>query len=93
MKRNALLITAVLFCLAISALAADQKQNAQPQPQPTEQTQMAHTDAEKSMEPSSSAKSGCAVKPQKHAERKQQRSEPKSEPELWQTQVEYGGGG
>ena len=39
MKRNAFLITAVLFCLATSALAAENKQDAQPQPQ-TEQIQM-----------------------------------------------------
>jgi hypothetical protein len=93
MKRSVILITAALFCLAISALAADQKQNAQPRPQQTEQTQMAQTGAEGSKDQASLAQNDCKVKPKKHSKQKQQRSEPQSEPQLWQTQVEYGGGG
>jgi hypothetical protein len=91
MKRNAILITAALFCLATSALAADEKQNAQPLPQPTEQSQMARTDAQGPMDQASSTKCECATKPQKHAKEKHQQSEPQNDPQAWQP--EYGGGG
>ena len=90
MKRNAFLITAALFCLATSALA-DKKQNSQPQPQPTQQSQMAQAGAEGSKDQASSAQNDYPVKPQKHAKRKQQPSDPRSDPELWQRL--YGGGG
>ena len=92
MKRNAFLITAALFCLATSALAADGKQNAQPQPQPTEQSQMAQTGAEAPKDQTSPAKNDCPVKPKKHSKQKQQRTEPQSDLELWQSQLLYGGG-
>jgi hypothetical protein len=91
MKQNALLITAALFCLATSALAGDKKQNSQPQPQPTQQSQMAQSSADGSKDQASSAQTDYPVKPQKHAKRKPQPSDPQSDPELWLRL--YGGGG
>lgn len=93
--RNALLITAALFCLATSALAADEKQNAQPQPNQTEQTQMARNDADGSMDHASSAKSDCMPKAGKHSKPKknEQQDDPEGDPQASQNQVEFGGGG
>ena len=91
MKRNALLMTAALFCLATSALAADGK-NAQPQPQQTEQSQMARIAAEGSKDHASPAKSDSTAKPNKQSKQKHQRTESQSDLELWQSQLIYGGG-
>ena len=94
MKRNALLITATLFCLATSALAADGKQNQQPQPQSSQtgQAQTPQGGVEGSKDQVSSAQSDCKVKPKKHAKQKQQQNESQSDLELWQSQLIYGGG-
>ena len=91
MNRNALLTTAVLFCLATSALAGDKKQNAQPQSQETRQTQRAGSDADTSVDHTASTKSDCPEK--KHSKRKHQQSEPERDSQVPQNQVEYGGGG
>jgi hypothetical protein len=91
--RNTFLITAVLFCLATAALAADQKKDAQPQSQSTEQTQMARNNTEGSMDHASSAKSDCAPKPERHSKWKHQQDDPEGAPQASQNQVEYGGGG
>jgi len=90
--RNTFLIATVLFCLATAVLAADQKNDAQQQPQPTEQTQMARNDAGGSMDHLASAKTECPPKNKKHSQRKQQ-DDPEGDPQASQNQVEYGGGG
>ncbi|HYN15305.1 MAG TPA: hypothetical protein VES66_05895 [Terriglobales bacterium] len=91
--RNALLITAALFCLATSALAADEKQNAQPQSKQTEQTQMARNDADGSMDHASSAKSDCMPKAGKQSQPKNRQDNSEGDPQASQNQVEYGGAG
>ena len=91
--RNALLITAALSCLATSALAADEKRNAQPQSKQAEQTQMARNDADGSMGHASSTRSDCTPKRGKHSKRKNQQDNWEGNPQASQNQVEYGGGG
>jgi len=92
--RNGLLITAALFCLATSVLAANDQQNAQPQSKQAEHTQMARYDAEGSMD-QASAQSNCMPttgqnsKPSKN----KQQDDPEGDPHASQNRVEYGGAG
>jgi Ni/Co efflux regulator RcnB len=89
--RNALLTTAVVFCLATASMAADQKKDAQAQSKQTQQTQLAHNDADRSMDHASSVKSDCVPKSEEQSRDLQ--DGPKGDPEGPQNQVEYGGGG
>jgi hypothetical protein len=84
MKRNALLMTALLFCLATSAFAADGKHDSQPQP--TEQTQMAQTQTSQDQ---TTTNKDCATKSKK-AKQKSQRHDAQPDLELWQSQLIYG---
>ena len=94
MKRNAFLITAVLFCLTISAIAADQKKNdAQPQAQPTEQKQMARYDADEYNEYASSTPRKHKPQAEKKSQRRHQQDNSERDPRAPKNQVEYGGAG
>jgi len=93
MMRNAFLITAVLFSLATAASAADQKKDAQPQSQPTEQTQVARYDAGGSKDYASSAKKHHMAKPGKQSQPKNRQNNAEGDPQASQNQVEYGGAG
>jgi len=91
--RNTFLITAILSCLATAAVAAEQKQDAQPQSQQAEQTQMARTDPDGSMDQVSSPKRDCTPRAARHSRRKNQQEDAKGDPQAPQNQVEYGGAG
>jgi len=91
--RNAFLITAVLFSLATAATAAEQKKNAQPQSQQTEQTQVARYDADGSMDHAASTKSDCMPAKGKHSQPKNRQDNSEGDPQASQNQVEYGGAG
>jgi len=93
MMRNAFLITAVLFSLATAATAAEQKKNAQPQSQPTEQIQVARYDVDGSKDYASSAKSDRMSKPGKKSQPEHQQDNSEGDPQASQNQVEYGGAG
>lgn len=94
MKRNPFLITAVLFCLATAATAADQKKNdAQPQSKQTEQTEVARNDAGGPMDHASSTKSNCLPKAGQPSQPKNLQDDPEGDPQASQNEVEYGGGG
>jgi Ni/Co efflux regulator RcnB len=89
--RNALLTTALLFCLATASMAADQKKAAQAESKQTQQTQMARNDADRSMDHASSVKGDCV--PQSGGQFKDLQDRPEGDPEAPQNPVEYGGGG
>ncbi len=93
--RNALVTTAILFCLATAAVAGDQKQDAQLQSRQTKQTQMARNDANRSMDHASSAQSDCMPKAGKDSapRKNKQQDDPEGDPQASQNQVEFGGGG
>lgn len=87
--RNALLITAALFCLTTSALAGEGKNNSQPQPKQAEQVQMASNKAEGSM-----SKSDCMPKAGKQSKKRNKpRGDWEGDTQASQNQVEYGGAG
>jgi hypothetical protein len=89
--QNALLTTALLFCLATAGMAADQKKDAQAESKQTQQTQTARNDADKAMDYASSVK-GDGM-PQSGGQFKDLPDRPEGDPEAPQNQVEYGGGG
>jgi hypothetical protein len=89
--RNALLTTAIVFCLAMASMAADQKKDAQAESKQTPQTQMAPSDADKSMDYASSVNGDCMPLSGGHFKDLQDR--PEGDPEAPQNQVEYGSGG
>ena len=91
--RNTFLITAILSCLATAAVAAEQQKAAQQQSQPAEQAQMAHYEADGSMDHASSAKSYDTHKQGKRSKRYNAQSKPEGNLQASQNQVEYGGGG
>jgi len=93
MKRNAFLMTAVLFCLATTAVAADQKKDAQPQSKQTEQTQVARNDTSGPMGHASVTKDDCTQKPARQPKVSNMHDDPEGDPQASQNQVEYGGGG
>ena len=89
--RNTLVTTALLFSLATAAMASDKKKDVQSQSQPSEQTQVARYDADRSKNYASSAKSDRMPKPGKQSKDLQKDSE--GDPQASQNQVEYGGAG
>lgn len=91
--RNAFLITAVLFSLAVAATAADQKKNdAQPQSHQTEQTQMARNTTDGPADSAASTQSNC-MPAATQSQTKHRRSNSEGDPQASQNHVEYGGGG
>jgi len=94
MKRNAFLMTAVLFSLSTAALAANQKQDgAQSQPQQAEPKQMARYEAGEYGEYASPTKNKHKAKAEKKSQPEQQQEKPEGDPRDSQNQVEYGGAG
>ena len=93
MKRNAFLITAVLFCFASFATAAEQKKDPAPQSkQGEQQVEMARNDAGAGMV-HASAKSECAPKQTSESKLKNIQDDREGDPQASQNEVEYGGGG
>lgn len=93
MKRNAFLITAVLFCFASFATAAEQKKGPAPQSaQGEQQIEMARNNAEAGMD-HASAKSECAPKQTSESKLKNTQDDREGDPQASQNEVEYGGGG
>ena len=92
MKRNAFLITVVLFCLVTAATAADQKKDAQPQSNENAQAQVVGNKGEAGKDHASSSKSDCAEKQSQDKKSKQQDNH-EGDPDAPQNHVEYGGGG
>jgi hypothetical protein len=94
MTRSSFLITAVLFCLATAAMAADQKnKDAQPQSSQTEQIQVARKDASGSMDTDASISSDCVTKTSPRTNQNSAQDDSEGDPAAPQNQVEYGGGG
>ncbi len=93
MKRNAFLITALLFCFASFAMAAEQKKQSTPKnQQETQQTEMARNDADAHVDSNSSNKNDCGSKGEK-SKPKHMQDDPEGDPQASQNQVEYGGAG
>ena len=93
MKRNAFLITAVLFCFASLAVAGEQKKQSAPKPQQeVQQTEMARNDADAHMDGNFSSKNDCGCKGEK-SKMKHMQEDPEGDPQASQNQVEYGGAG
>jgi orotidine-5'-phosphate decarboxylase len=93
MKRNAFLITAVLFCLASLAAAAEQKKDLASQSAPSEQQiEMARNNADAGMD-YASAKSVCAPKQTSESKLKNTQDDREGDPQASQNDVEYGGAG
>jgi hypothetical protein len=93
MKRNAFLITAVLFCFASFATAAEQKKDlASQSAQGEQQVEMARNDAGAGMV-HASAKSECAPKQTSESKLKNIQDDREGDPQASQNEVEYGGGG
>jgi hypothetical protein len=94
MKRNAFLITAVLFCFASFAMAGQQKKESAPRSQQGEQqSEMARNDVDARMDGDASTKSACGPKQEKESKSKDMQDAPEGDPQASQNQVEYGGAG
>ena len=93
MKRNAFLITALLFCFAGFAVAAEHKKQSAPKPQhEAQQTEKARDNADGDKDGSSSNKNGCDCEGGK-SNSKHRQQDPEGDPEAPQNQVEYRAGG
>jgi hypothetical protein len=92
MKRNAFLITAVLFCFANFATAGEQKKDSPPQSKQGEQVEKARNDAGASRV-YASAKSECVPNPTSELKLKNTQGDLEGDPQASQNEVEYGGGG
>jgi hypothetical protein len=93
MKRNAFLITAVLFSLATAATAAEHKNNDVQPPSKTEQTQVARYGADGSKDDATSTTSERTSKVEKKSQPKHQQDNSEGDPQASQNQVEFGGAG
>jgi hypothetical protein len=93
--RSLILTAAIMLALTAASMASEQKNDAQPQSKPTQQVQMARSDADGSMDHASPAQSDCMPKAGKYSKPKQnqQQDDPAGDPDASQNQVEYGGAG
>jgi hypothetical protein len=93
MKRNTVLITAVLFCFAGFAMAAEQEPQSKGQAQKAqEEAEVARNDAKPHIDSVASNKGNCVPKGEKSTPKTMQNG-PEGDPQASQNQVEYGGGG
>lgn len=91
MKRNAFLITTILFCFASFAVAAEQKKDSQ-SAQGEQQVEMARNYADSNMD-HASAQSECAPNQTSESKLKKTQNDSEGDPKASQNEVEYGGGG
>jgi hypothetical protein len=95
MKRNTFLITALLFCFASFAVAAEHKKQSAPKPQQdAQQVEKACDNTDAEGDGNSSNKNDCGSKGEKSKSKsKHMQEDPEGDPEAPQNHVEYGGGG
>ena len=94
MKRNAVLVTAVLFCLAVFATASEHKKESAPQSQNApQQNEMYGQYAEVRMDDNAAAKAECAPQAEPKSTSSDMQEDPEGDSQASQNQAEYGGAG
>jgi hypothetical protein len=90
---NPLLTAAIMLALTGASMASEQRQDARPQSNQTEQTEVAGNDVGGSMDADASISSDCAPKTSHQSKQKSAQDDLEGDPDAPQNQVEYGGGG
>jgi hypothetical protein len=90
---NLLLAAAIMLALTGASIASEQKKDAQPQSNQTEQTKVGSNDVGRSIDADASMSSDCVPKTSHQSKQKSTQDDSEGDPDAPQNQVEYGGGG